>query len=740
VLASRSVFIVSIFGFGRGLSLALIALAFAGTASLANAQESPELVTDHLRSRLVAAESAAVPGHTLTLGLLLEHDAGWHTYWKNPGDSGLPTRMEFDLPAGLAAGPIEWPLPERQPAAGLVNFGYSHTELLPVSIAVPADYAAPTLPIRLSASWLICETECIPGSGEYALELPIAATSEPSRWLPQFERAQSRRAEVLADSAAQYRADVEGFALTLPLRGAVARAFEDGVAGWTLIPATAQIVANADPPRLRIDEDVLRVEVARSEFFAGAPEQIELLLTNGELGFEFEAALASVSSVGTAQVDAGAPASSSSTGSAPVGLALALLLALGGGLVLNLMPCVFPVLSLKALGAIESAHDAAELRRHGLWYALGVLASVLLVAIMLLALRAGGEAIGWGFQLQHPGFVAAIALLLFGMGLSFSGLYEFGSGLAGMGQRLTEGGGRRGAFFTGVLACVVASPCTAPFMGTALGAALVLPAWQALLVFAALGLGLALPMLLIGYVPGFARLLPRPGAWMQTFRELLAFPLYFTVLWLLWVFGRQTSMLALTALGAGLIAVAFALWLLRAARDAQRAPVLLRGLAGASLAAALALPLAFASTEPASDGAQSEASVLHQPWTRERFEALRAQGRPLLVNMTADWCITCLANERVALSSDEFEQALASRGVTYLKGDWTRQDADITAYLESFGRSGVPLYVLYPAEGDPVVLPQLLTPASVRAAIEALPPAPALSVLPRTAPSTRSSP
>jgi thiol:disulfide interchange protein len=719
----------------------LCLLGLLGAASLgAHAKESTELSTDHLRSQLVAAQQAAVPGQVLQLGLRLQHDPGWHTYWKNPGDSGLPTRLEFELPAGLGAGPIEWPLPERQPAAGLVNFGYSHTELLPVSIEVPADYVAPTLSVRLRASWLICETECIPGSGEYALELPVTAGSaEPSRWQPLFERAAARRAKALPDADARYRFEADTFVLELPLQGALSAAFAEGVEGWTLIPATAQIVANADPPRLSVEDAALHIAVARSEFFAGAPEQIELLLTNGERGFEFKAELSVDAAVKQSEAKAMAAADASAQTPAPTGLAAALLLALFGGLVLNLMPCVFPVLSLKALGAIESAHDAAELRRHGLWYALGVISSVLLVAIVLLALRAGGEAIGWGFQLQHPGFVAAIALLLFGMGLSFSGLYEFGAGLAGLGQGLTEGGGRRGAFFTGVLACVVASPCTAPFMGTALGAALVLPAWQALLVFAALGLGLALPMLLIGYVPGFARLLPRPGAWMQSFRELLAFPLYLTVLWLLWVFGRQTSLLAVTALGAGLIAVAFALWLLRKAQQAERAPRPLQALALASLAVALALPLSFASPDASRSEAQAETSALHQPWTRERFEALRVQGAPVLVNMTADWCITCLANERLALSSDEFAHALRSRGVTYLKGDWTRQDADITAYLESFGRSGVPLYVLYPPQGEPVVLPQLLTPATVRAAIEALPEAPEVSASPRTAPSSRSS-
>ncbi len=693
----------------------------------ASAGQSEPLLTDHLRSRLVAASVAAVPGQTLELGLLLEHDPGWHTYWKNPGDSGLPTRMEFALPEGLAAGEIKWPLPERQPAGGLVNFGYSHTELLPVSVAMPADISAETIAITLKASWLICELECIPGSGEYRLDLPIARRAEPSAHLAAFERAAARQAR-LVDVDARYGAEKSGVDIAIPLDGPLAAAFASGVQGWTLIPASPQILANADPPRFAIEDGQLRVEVARSEFFVTAPERIELLLSNGEHGYTVFAREESTSMSGatdTAAADLStASRSVDVTGSTtePVGLWLALLLAFAGGLVLNLMPCVFPVLSLKALGAIESAHDAAEMRRHGLWYTLGVLASVLLVAGILLALRAGGEAIGWGFQLQEPGFVAAIALLLFAMGLSFSGLYEFGASISGLGQQLTESGGRRGAFFTGVLACVVASPCTAPFMGTALGAALLLPTHEALLVFAFLALGLAFPILLLGYVPALARLLPRPGAWMQTFRELLAFPLYLTVLWLAWVFGRQTGMLALTALGAGFIAVAFALWLLRRAQDASRSAPLLRVFAGVTVLAALALPLG--APRETAEGGTSRTSALHEPWTPERLASLRAEGRPVLVNMTADWCITCLANERVALASSDFADALEARGVVYLKGDWTRQDASITAYLESFGRSGVPLYVLYPPAGDAVVLPQLLTPTLVREALETLPPAP----------------
>jgi thiol:disulfide interchange protein DsbD len=350
---------------------------------------------------------------------------------------------------------------------------------------------------------------------------------------------------------------------------------------------------------------------------------------------------------------------------------------------------------------MEAGGDRALLRRHGLLYTAGVIASFVVVAGVLLALRASGEALGWGFQLQSPAFVAALVLLFFVMAMNFAGLFEFSGRLAGAGQRLAQGHGDRAAFFTGVLACLVASPCTAPFMGVALGVALTLPLAGALAIFAALGLGLALPILALGWVPGLARLLPRPGPWMDTFRRLLAFPLLLTVTWLLWVYGEQSSVLAMSWLLAALVGAAFGLWLLRFGRGWRLA-------AWVMLAAAVALPLLRA---PAPDGpgpAASSASA--DAWSPAELAAARAAGEPVLVNMTAAWCITCLANERVALSSPRVAEALAAKGVRYLKGDWTRRDSDITAYLESYGRSGVPLYVLYPGPGrEPVVLPQLLT-------------------------------
>ena len=380
-------------------------------------------------------------------------------------------------------------------------------------------------------------------------------------------------------------------------------------------------------------------------------------------------------------------------------LYVALLFALLGGVILNLMPCVFPVLSIKALGLAASGLSTRKRHHQGLAYTAGVVSTFLAVALLLIALRAGGEAIGWGFQLQSPLFITALVYLFFAMGLGFSGFFEVGAGIMNLGQGSTQGHGLRHAYATGVLAAVVASPCTAPFMGTALGAALTQPAGVALTIFAGLGLGMALPFLLLSWVPALVARLPRPGPWMETFKELLAFPLYLTCVWLLWVLGRQTGADGVAAALAGLVLIAFAIWLL-AARTRTRGAVAVLALAGA-----LYLPLAPSSPD---------APETWEPYSRQRLDGLLAAGQPVFINLTADWCITCLANERVALGSEAFAAALRDGGITYLKGDWTNSNPEITALLNANGRNGVPLYLFYPrGESTPILLPQILTPAIV---------------------------
>jgi thiol:disulfide interchange protein len=685
----------------RGVHVMLLLAAQLALAMPAHGA-SPAVQTDHLQSTLVAESTAAVPGTPLTLGLLLEHDPHWHTYWRNPGDSGVPTELELTLPDGVVAEPIAWPQPQRFELAGIVNFGYGGHRLLPISVRIPADYAAPTLPVRATANWLICEVECIPGRAEYAFELPVAPTAEvDARW-----------AEDFAAAALTLGQDADAIALTLTGLDPAATPSQ-----WRWFPETPDVVANGAQPQWRRAGEVWRALWAKSEYFAALPADVALIAVDGDgSAWRFAGRATATGALPAAEVS-----NAIADGAEPVTLLPALLLAFVGGLVLNLMPCVFPVLSIKAMGALASSDDRADLRRHGAWYTFGVVGTFLLLAGVLLALRAGGEQLGWGFQLQEPRFVAGLALLLFAMALSFSGVWEFGGRIAGAGQRLTQGHGARASLFTGALAVVVASPCTAPFMGTAIGWALAQPALAALTVFAALGLGLAAPMLLLGFVPALARALPRPGPWMEGFRQLLAFPLYLTVVWLLWVYGEQTSALGMAWLLAALTSSAFALWLF-GRRPAMRSP---RARAAADIVSAaalvLALSLALSASAPAAADRKTSDAAGSEPWSEQRLAELRAAGRPVLVNMTAAWCLTCLANERIALSTDTVRQALADRDVAYLKGDWTRHDEAITRYLQRYGRNGVPLYVLYPAGGGaPRVLPQLLTADAVAGAIRSM--------------------
>ncbi len=700
------------------LLLSATLLAPAGAVAAA----SPPVRTDHLQSTLVAEATAVVPGTRAMLGLLLEHDPHWHTYWRNPGDSGIPTRLELDLPDGVVAAPIAWPYPQRFEVSGIPNFGYGGRKLLPVELTIPADYAAKSLPVRASASWLVCEVECIPGKATYAMELPVAREAgADARWAADFAAA---RASLPRAAEANVTVVEEADAIGFTLRGG-----EASPERWQWFPETVEVVANSEQPQWQRTADGWRARWPKSEYFTALPAEIALVAVDGE-GRAWRFATAAADRVAAAAAVPGMAAPSATVavdgGDEPLTLLPALLFAFFGGVILNLMPCVFPVLSIKAMGALGSADDRAQLRRHGGWYALGVVATFVLLAGVLLAgvllaLRAGGEQLGWGFQLQEPRFVAGIALLLFAMALSFSGVWEFGGRFTGAGQQLAQGHGSRASFFTGALAVVVASPCTAPFMGTALGWALAQPAASAFAVFVALGLGLAAPMLLLGFVPALARALPRPGPWLDGFRQLLAFPLYLTVVWLLWVYGEQTSPLGMAWLLAALTALAFALWL-HGRRHAMRSP---RSRAAAAVVSvfALALAVGLPLSKPApvaAASARTKGASLAEPWSEARLAELRAANRPVLVNMTAAWCITCLANERVALSSDTVREALAERDVAYLKGDWTRQDEAITRYLQRFGRNGVPLYVLYPPGGVPRVLPQLLTADGVAEAIRSM--------------------
>ncbi|MFO7640050.1 MAG: protein-disulfide reductase DsbD family protein [Candidatus Competibacteraceae bacterium] len=661
--------------------------------------------TPHVQAHLVGEVAAVRPGQPFWVALRLTMRDGWHTYWRNPGDSGLATTIDWTLPEGFTASEIRWPYPERIPVGPLMNFGYHGKVWLLVQIQPPATLAdSEPLTLQAHARWLVCEEDCIPEEAVLRLTLPVGTESTPldPRWSEGF--AATRRALPQPNPwPASFHVTTD--ALTLELDAGPSAG---NIADLTFFPAADGIIDHAAPQTVQRDGSIVRLTVAR-----GAAPALPEPLTGV---FVIQERLDD----GQSAVHAFTLAASHAEPATPLAypaLAQSLLLALLGGVLLNLMPCVFPVLSLKALGLARHAHESpGAVRAHGLAYTAGVLVCFALVAGVLIALRAAGEQIGWGFQLQSPMFVALLAYFMFALALSLSGVFEIGGRLMGIGGTLADRPGYSGSFATGALAVVVATPCTAPFMGAALGFALTQPWLVSLTVFLALGLGLALPYLLLSFSPALLRFLPRPGPWLERGKQLLAFPLYATAAWLVWVLSQQAGPDGVAAALAGMILIAFAIWLAQAVRAAGRG-WRLTGCAGAALALVLALGLTrLPATEPESSYVASQASsaVAWEPFSPARLAELQAAGRPVFVNFTAAWCITCLVNERVALSSARVALELVDREVVALKADWTHRDPVITAALADFGRGGVPLYLLYaPQATEPVILPQILTEALV---------------------------
>jgi len=701
----------AIFG---GLMMGLVALAVATPAARA---ASPAVPADPVAARLVPEFGSVAPGGALWVDLHLDIAPGWHTYWRNPGDSGLPTEIAWTLPAGFSAGDISWPAPERFVLGTIGNYGYHGSADLLVPIAAPANLdPGGSVHLEANANWLVCSDICIPGEAKLALDLPVGATppaSDPS--VAALFAAVRHRMPQAAGFETRFVASEREIRLFVPA-AALAGIEKPGA---SFFPFDANIVDAAADPKEERRADGLDLVLARASGpVATLPATLAgVLVVRG--GVDAEQVLSLAAPRAVAVPPEGEPG---------ILWWQALLLALVGGIALNLMPCVFPVLSLKVLGVAQAAHRADQWR-HGIAYAAGVILSFALLGGVLLMLRAGGAALGWGFQLQSPVVVGLLAYLLFAMGLSLSGVAEFGAGITGIGSRLAGGTGLAGAFATGILATIVATPCTAPFMGAALGFALIAPAPVALAIFVALGVGLALPFVLATAIPGIARRLPRPGAWMVWFKQLLAFPLYGTVAWLIWVLIQEVGPgSALSAL-LGLVVIGFAVWIYGRTRivgPAGRrlgAGFALSGIVAAALLAATPAPPDTQPTDGQLGGARTgEAAAArgglgYEKFSTARLDRLIAEHQPVFVNLTAAWCITCLVNERTSLDRTAVRRAFADRHIVVLKGDWTRQDPEITALLQKFGRSGVPLYLLYDKTGTPRVLPQLLTEARVLEAV-----------------------
>ena len=666
------------------------------------------VTTPQVRAELVAhAPDGVAPGKPLWLGLAITHQPHWHTYWKNPGDSGLPTTFEWSLPAGVTAGPIEWPTPKKLPIGPLMNFGYEDTVLLPVAVTVPAGFAGNQLDVKLKADWLVCKDVCIPEGGEFTLSVPANAATAGQSAL--FQAAQAAKPQPVA--GAQASAAVEGNELVVKVAGLPA-AWQGKAIGF--FPETGGVINNAAQPKTAWDAGAWTARVPLDPQRSESPTAMPAVLTmaGAPAGLQVDVKLTTPWPAVAAQ-----PAPLPDLGTAPapaadMSLWLAIALALAGGALLNLMHCVFPVLSLKVLGFASHAQERGKLLAGGLAYTAGVVLSFVALAGLLLALRAGGEQLGWGFQLQQPAVVAALAILFTLIGLNLAGVFELGSVLPSSWAAARARHPVADAFLTGVLAVAVASPCTAPFMGASLGAAVTLPPVQALAVLAALGLGMALPYLAASAWPRVAAWMPRPGVWMAHFKVLMAFPMFATVVWLVWVLGQQSGIDGAATLLATLVAVAFAAWALGSQALGAKARW------GFGAVALVLLAVAFTWALPTwreAQAAPSKAEGDWEPWSREGAQQLVAEGRPVFVDFTAAWCVTCQVNKRTTLARAEVLADFQQRNVALLRADWTRRDAAITAELARLGRSGVPVYVLYaPGASSPVVLSEILSVAEVR--------------------------
>lgn len=649
----------------------------------------------HLSVELVSRDNALVPGRDAMLGLSFKLDPGWHVYWSNAGDSGDPPDVKWQFPAGITAAPMEFPAPKRLPLGPLMDFGYENAVLFPIPLQVAGSVATGT-PAKLvgDVRWLVCREVCIPGKATLTLSLPLAGAAAPNPAIAAaFQNAIDALPKPLpSGDSVQVKADRTNFYITVETGSREATA--------EFFPLDQTQVANAAPQVVTPLADGVQLAIRKDENLSADPAQLRgLVELSGGRAYNIAATV-------TAGVPVAAvPPQTNASELLRIG-ALAFL----GGIILNLMPCVFPVLFIKGLGLLQSQGLArAASRKHGLVYALGILVSFWIIVGVLLLLRAGGSQFGWGFQFQSPTFVAIITLLLFFFGLSLAGLFEFGLSLTSAGGALAQKQGYSGSFFTGMLATVVATPCTAPFMGAAVGFALSQSVIVTFAIFTALALGLAFPYVLLTLFPEWTRVLPRPGAWMEVLKQAASVPIFGTVIWLLWLYAKLASVDLLVWLMAALLLVAIGGWMLhRWVRSGL-------GTAVAVLTIALAILLPVYGQHAGKTSREE-----WQPWTPQAVAAAQQQGKPVFVDFTAAWCLSCQFNERTVLNSRTVENAMAKAHVVRLRADWTHYDGDITMALSQLGRSGVPTYVVYgsTAGSKPDVLPEALTQSAVVDALQ----------------------
>lgn len=679
---------------------------------------------DHsIEVELLAETTNIVPGETTWLGLRLNPAEHWHTYWKMGGDSGEPTSVnEWSAPEGTNIGEIQWPAPYWLPFydTDLVNFAYEGEVLHPIAVTIPADYEGDTVELSTLAFWNVCEQICIPGEQRLNITLPVDQSSELDVGTAQLFASAREQFPVVEHDIKSIIA-VAGERVSLGFESANVNFADYNEAFF--FPEQRRIIKPGPLRDVSIQENLIQITHQQPRrMLEDLTAVYGVLVLENEQGerasFEF------LNPAADANLTTLIPlaAVNNSNSGAGAGLLLYMLFALMGGFILNLMPCVFPVLSMKALSFAKNAGESVHKQRmDGIAYTVGVIAAFVALATVLILLRAGGERIGWAFQFQQPWFLAFIVYVFFMMALSLSGVFEIGTSLMGAGGGLAQKKGYKGSFFTGVLATTVATPCTAPFMGPALGFALTQTWAVAMLVFVALGFGMALPILLLSYMPALTKYMPKPGAWMETFKQFMAFPLYASALFFLWVLGTQVGVMGMSMVLGVCILLAFAAWLYQ--RRFTMGPIL-RSVNYAVGVTALVIALYLMQTpflqsaavsQVLSVDAEGNSTENYEVFSTARLHEIQESGRPVFVNMTAAWCITCLANEQTTLSTERVEQSMLDNDITYMKGDWTNEDPEITTILEQFNRPSVPLYVLYPGDTSkqPIILPQILTPGMV---------------------------
>jgi thiol:disulfide interchange protein/DsbC/DsbD-like thiol-disulfide interchange protein len=686
--------------------LLMAVLAAVTAAPFASARAATVAETKHVTARLVADARSVEAGGTITVGIHKRITPRWHTYWKNSGDSGLATTIAWSLPQGATAGEILWPAPKRIMVGPVANYGYEDEVTLLTEIRVPANLrAGDNFPIAATVDWLVCEEICIPEQVTLTTSLPVVGKGMAAGI---SDRAiEQARAKLPQETDLPFTVTVTDGKIEL---AAASTEFDTWqITGVHFFATDWGVIKHAADQPLKVEGD--KISLSLSPYELKLPQTLRgVLVLNGRADGVDATRAYTVAAPVSGTLAANPPAGSFAM--PEISLGLALLFALLGGIILNLMPCVLPVLSIKVLSLINHGRMGYRQRQfHGLAYTAGVLACFAVFAAIVLAIRSGGAQLGWGFQFQSPLFVLFLAYLMFAVGLSQSGIFSFGSSFS----RLGAFGGNDGyamSFLAGALAAIVATPCTAPFMGTALGFAVGQPTPVLLAIFLALGLGLALPYLLLCYWPALLRFMPKPGPWMERLKQALAFPMYAVAIWLVWVLAQQAGADAVAAALGGMLLIAFGAWLF--ANSGRNWRLLTSPLAAASIIAAITIGFVFVNDAP-QPSKQADANARYEAFTPARLDALRADGRPVFVNLTAAWCITCLVNERIALDRADVTSAFAAANVAYLKGDWTHRDPAITEMLAKFGRNGVPLYVFYPAgsSSQPVVLPQILTPEIV---------------------------